>query len=33
MGLVLVSLAIVKRHVPRTSGVGADASVPAPASH
>jgi AAHS family 4-hydroxybenzoate transporter-like MFS transporter len=33
MGLVLVSLAVVKRHVPRTSSLGEGASVVAPASH
>jgi AAHS family 4-hydroxybenzoate transporter-like MFS transporter len=33
MALVFISLAIVKRHVPRTSGAGAGASVAAPAAH
>ena len=33
MGLVFISLAIVKRHVPRTSSAGEGASVAAPASH
>jgi MFS transporter, AAHS family, 4-hydroxybenzoate transporter len=33
MALVFVSLAIIQRHVARTSSVGEGASVPAPASH
>jgi AAHS family 4-hydroxybenzoate transporter-like MFS transporter len=33
MALVFVSLAIVRRHVPRTSSLGEGAAVPAPASH
>jgi AAHS family 4-hydroxybenzoate transporter-like MFS transporter len=33
MALVFVSLAIVRRHVPRTSSVGEGAAVAAPASH
>jgi AAHS family 4-hydroxybenzoate transporter-like MFS transporter len=33
MALVFVSLAVIQRHVPRTSSLGAGASVAAPASH